>query len=310
MSGRVIVCGDVHGCFDEMLELVQLVEYKPGTDRLIFVGDLVDRGPAPRECVQWVKANAEMVIGNHEKKLVDFCKYKKGRTPHPGRLDEWQRLSSDELDWLDSRPLWIDLGNNWLVVHGGFEPVPLSDQKADRVIRAKWVDEKTGKYVPMQRVEVPENYSGEGVVTEGRKPRPHTSVPDPARAQTPEAIALRAERQRKRLARGENPTPVSTPKKRRRYTTTYAQPPGTVDWQKVWPGPQNVIYGHAAQRSGTVRTDYLGEEMYLCLGIDTACVYGNSLTAVILDPDAKTWYKTLSVKAKKAYHKWPEGTGP
>ncbi|HEX8909086.1 MAG TPA: metallophosphoesterase, partial [Anaeromyxobacteraceae bacterium] len=45
MSVRTIVVGDVHGCLEELDELLRLVELRPGFDRLVFVGDLLDRGP-------------------------------------------------------------------------------------------------------------------------------------------------------------------------------------------------------------------------------------------------------------------------
>jgi Calcineurin-like phosphoesterase len=311
MSGRVIVCGDVHGCIDELKELVALVEYKPGKDRLVFVGDLVDRGPDPRACVRWVMDNGALAVrGNHEDKLVEFCRRSKGRQPKPDRFVEWKSFTQEELEWMDKMPLWLDLGDGWLIVHGGFEPKPLAEQKKDRVIRCRWVDEKTGEYVGLQRVEVPDDYAGEGVVTEGRKHRPHVSGSDSARAHTPEAIARRQERASLRLARGEPASPTPTPARRRRYTTSFAQPPNTVDWQKVWPGPQNVIYGHAAQKNGKVREDYTPvpltpEESYVCLGVDTGCVFGNCLSAVVLGA-GPSWYQTVSVKAKREYFPWPE----
>ena len=45
LPGRVIVIGDVHGCLDELHELLDRVEYSQGNDTLIFAGDLVDKGP-------------------------------------------------------------------------------------------------------------------------------------------------------------------------------------------------------------------------------------------------------------------------
>ncbi|HTT70883.1 MAG TPA: metallophosphoesterase, partial [Anaeromyxobacteraceae bacterium] len=44
MSVRTIVVGDVHGCLEELDELLRVVEFRPGFDRLVFVGDLLDRG--------------------------------------------------------------------------------------------------------------------------------------------------------------------------------------------------------------------------------------------------------------------------
>ena len=47
MSARTIVIGDLHGCYDEAIELLTKVG-ATSSDRVIFAGDLVDRGPNPR----------------------------------------------------------------------------------------------------------------------------------------------------------------------------------------------------------------------------------------------------------------------
>jgi Icc-related predicted phosphoesterase len=47
--GRLLVVGDVHGCLDELQQLLQTVDYKQGSDNLVFVGDLVNKGPKSAE---------------------------------------------------------------------------------------------------------------------------------------------------------------------------------------------------------------------------------------------------------------------
>ncbi len=64
--GRTVVIGDLHGCYDEALELLGTLALKP-SDRVIFAGDLIDRGPKPRECVELAMQH-ECVLGNHEEK--------------------------------------------------------------------------------------------------------------------------------------------------------------------------------------------------------------------------------------------------
>ena len=39
-----MIVGDVHGCFDELQELLQACNFQPGQDNLVFVGDLVNKG--------------------------------------------------------------------------------------------------------------------------------------------------------------------------------------------------------------------------------------------------------------------------
>lgn len=72
VTGRDFVVGDVHGCYLELLKLLQSVKFNEATDRLISVGDLIDRGPFNMECVDllykpWVWATK----GNHEEMMCD-----------------------------------------------------------------------------------------------------------------------------------------------------------------------------------------------------------------------------------------------
>lgn len=41
--------GDVHGCYDQLVELLRKVQYKPRHDNLILVGDLVNKGPKSQQ---------------------------------------------------------------------------------------------------------------------------------------------------------------------------------------------------------------------------------------------------------------------
>ena len=66
------VLGDIHGCADELQELISRLELQP-EDRLISVGDLFHRGPKPLEVAQILSAipQFELVLGNHERVLAD-----------------------------------------------------------------------------------------------------------------------------------------------------------------------------------------------------------------------------------------------
>ncbi|NOX52883.1 MAG: hypothetical protein GXP27_00280, partial [Planctomycetes bacterium] len=71
---RTIVVGDIHGCFDELQQLLKQVAFSPGSlgDVLVCVGDLVDRGPASWAVAEFFRdtPNAYSVLGNHERRLA------------------------------------------------------------------------------------------------------------------------------------------------------------------------------------------------------------------------------------------------
>lgn len=50
-EGRVIVMGDVHGCLDELEDMLDEVDFVEGNDTVILVGDLVDKGPYSLEVI-------------------------------------------------------------------------------------------------------------------------------------------------------------------------------------------------------------------------------------------------------------------
>lgn len=74
------VIGDVHGCFDEMMELLTKIEKKDDDAQFVFVGDLIDRGPKVWETLDWAMKNItpdgkyQSVMGNHEELVVEWYK--------------------------------------------------------------------------------------------------------------------------------------------------------------------------------------------------------------------------------------------
>lgn len=73
MKGKDYVIGDLHGCYDELLQLLKFVKFDIEKDRLFCVGDLKDRGPKQNECIALLdKKNKQgqqwffSVLGNHD----------------------------------------------------------------------------------------------------------------------------------------------------------------------------------------------------------------------------------------------------
>src|SRR4029453_306661 len=76
---KTFVVGDVHGRAAQLHCLLEMLPRDEATDTLVFLGDLIDRGPDAPGCVDLVmklqQENPERVIclrGNHEQMLLDF----------------------------------------------------------------------------------------------------------------------------------------------------------------------------------------------------------------------------------------------
>lgn len=64
--------GDIHGCFDRLLDLLNVINFDEKVDRLFSVGDLCDRGPNSDQVMGWVEQPwFHPVRGNHEQMVID-----------------------------------------------------------------------------------------------------------------------------------------------------------------------------------------------------------------------------------------------
>lgn len=78
MKKETLVIGDIHGSYDELLKLLELVKYEVNKYKIIFLGDYTDRGPKSKEVIdlliQIKEVNEETVflLGNHDDWFVSF----------------------------------------------------------------------------------------------------------------------------------------------------------------------------------------------------------------------------------------------
>jgi serine/threonine protein phosphatase 1 len=125
---RTVIVGDIHGCFDELLELVEQVALGPD-DLLVGAGDLVDRGPAPGAVVDFFRErpNSVAIMGNHERKHVrGIFSYAQEIT----RLQLGDRYA-ETVDWMRTLPYFFE-NDQVRVVHAAMlSGTPLADQKEE-----------------------------------------------------------------------------------------------------------------------------------------------------------------------------------
>jgi serine/threonine protein phosphatase 1 len=122
------VIGDVHGCADA---LEQLLEQLPHGDRLIFCGDVINRGPAIAATMERIwglvqQGRAVWLKGNHEADLVNALRRGSWQAQQGlAGCDTYRHLgdaaSRAWLERLDGLPLayW---GEGWVATHAGFDP--------------------------------------------------------------------------------------------------------------------------------------------------------------------------------------------
>ncbi len=171
MLNRIICIGDVHGSLEELEELLKVCNYT-STDRLIFLGDLVDRGPDSLGVLNLVKAlKAEVVCGNHDEKHIRWRRNARRELMEPGyknkmrpfseqRLKEHNSYSDELIEWMKTWPFYIPFevnNSNWLAVHGGFLPkIPYNKQPTNVICRVGYLDKDTGKMVRHENYKMPE----------------------------------------------------------------------------------------------------------------------------------------------------------
>jgi hypothetical protein len=225
---RTIIVGDVHGCSQELDALLSKLGLKP-SDTLVFVGDLLNRGPDSTGVLRRVRElGARTALGNHEQRLIAARVSRAHGKPGPRLGSSLERLMSElcEQDWqqIEAMPLKIDLPEQGLrVVHAGVVPgVPFETLDPVVVTRIRSIDEDGA---PSEKWGTP--------------------------------------------------------------------------WGAKYRGPPHIVFGHNARAVPQLHPD--------ATGLDTGCVYGGRLTALVLPagaavpPPAERAGVLVSVPAARAY---------
>jgi len=135
--------GDVQGCHDALVRLLDKIRFDPATDRLWFCGDLVNRGGQSLETLRLIhslRIHSTIVLGNHDLSLLAIAQR---------REEEQQRVNPDLrrvlfapdapmlLDWLRlQKLLHVDRTLGFAMVHAGLAPkwtIPLAEARAREV---------------------------------------------------------------------------------------------------------------------------------------------------------------------------------
>lgn len=168
-ENRLIIIGDVHGCKTELLKLLSKADFNRKHDHLIFVGDVVNKGPDSPGVVDVLRdLGASCVRGNHEDKvLLHYDDIHSRPSPIAGTAEEEQlekeryskserrarmtarSLSKEQARWLKECPVILNVGKvermgELNVVHAGLVPgVKLKRQDPFQVMNMRTMDPET-----------------------------------------------------------------------------------------------------------------------------------------------------------------------
>jgi hypothetical protein len=168
---RLIFVGDVHGCREELEDLLKKVDFQEDNDHLILTGDIINKGPdSPGVVALAQKLSASCVRGNHEDKtLLSIAEMRAHHAPLPGpeedplvmddMMDEEsfshgdyevrklaKQFSDDQIQYLQQCPVILKVGavegfGELIAVHAGLVPgVPLERQDPFQCMNMRTID--------------------------------------------------------------------------------------------------------------------------------------------------------------------------
>lgn len=125
MNSDLYVIGDVHGCFDALTGLLEQIDPKA---RVVFVGDIINRGPRSLDCLRLIRAMtlngrcAGSVLGNHDLHFLATA----ANVGKPHRKDTLSDIlnapdAQELIDWVRTRPLMLEIDDT-LFVHAAIPP--------------------------------------------------------------------------------------------------------------------------------------------------------------------------------------------
>ncbi len=153
---RTFAIGDIHGCLDKLEDLVSLID--PGSgDRLVFLGDYIDRGESVVEVIDFLIELAHrfeciFLRGNHEDMFLSFLEFGSNQTIffanggrktvesylRPERFisgDQVARIMPEAHRDFFSHLKWYHMDEDYLYVHAGIKPgVKIVDQDRQDLI--------------------------------------------------------------------------------------------------------------------------------------------------------------------------------
>lgn len=123
------VMSDVHGCYEEFLNMLKLIEFSDD-DELYILGDVIDRGPEPLLILDIImeSKNIHMLLGNHEHMFINYFEeydveiwyWNGGQTTHEKIKERGYQYEYDIYRYFRKLP-YIKVIDNYILVHAGLD---------------------------------------------------------------------------------------------------------------------------------------------------------------------------------------------
>ncbi|WP_370560362.1 bis(5'-nucleosyl)-tetraphosphatase (symmetrical) ApaH [Edwardsiella tarda] len=161
-----LLIGDVHGCYQELRDLLSLAEFDPARDTLWLTGDLVARGPDSLAVLRYVKSlgdRVRLVLGNHDLHLLAVYA---GISRNKPKDQLTSLLAADDADslinWLRRQPvLQVDDELGLAMAHAGISPQwdLATAQRCAREVEAVLASDSYPYFLNAMYGDMPNNWS-------------------------------------------------------------------------------------------------------------------------------------------------------
>ena len=139
---------DIHGCYNEFMALIDKIKFISGVDKIYILGDVIDRGPRPIDCLKYIRdtENIYFIRGNHEQMMLDYYSGKdqltwtyNGYIATKSDLDRIPKVEVlDLFSYLNECPYYYTIsmnGREYLLSHAGINnKAPLQEQLVEDLI--------------------------------------------------------------------------------------------------------------------------------------------------------------------------------
>jgi len=265
----LFVVGDVHGCARELSQLIALAKTHMAKFQLVLLGDLFTKGPDPVGVYDLIQEHKAICIkGNHDWALWSIIQHSQRRHFHT--LGEHTKQTLHLIRY-HKRAIFDFLSTLPHAYTTTIEPVVQQqnwEQEYPMIIVHAGIDPTRGLHDTTERMLLTARYVRWDIRGEEKKLIPvqsgyRSEVLNPS-AVKPDSVLL------------PNGEPV-------RFR-----------WHALHEGPELVLFGHDAKQGLFRKTLPSGRP--ICVGVDTGCTYGNSLTGYFPELDS-----AIQVRANRKY---------